>query len=209
VLEHGFTFELTQPGVFVSPREAKRALARFVKRLLHRWPEAAGYWVLEFQRRGAAHFHGLVYGLECEERELRAWVRVAWYECLRSEDPQHLRRGSRLKAVRSVQGAVSYIARHLAKGKQKQRPGLEAVGRWWGHFGRLGLYQSEVVERVVQRQQLAQGRRLMCQLRLSRARAKGNWKAVSYWRHKRGLQRGGFTLLCHHRVMFALEEVTR
>jgi hypothetical protein len=67
---------LTYPGVW-SPDAArwKVDLDSFGKRLVRRWPSASMIWRLEFQKRGAPHFHCLVFGVPYLPR---TWVARAW-----------------------------------------------------------------------------------------------------------------------------------
>lgn len=110
-----------------------------------------GLWWLEFQRRGAPHFHaamrngtGLDAGALAGERE---WVARAWYEVVGSGDPKHLRAGTYLDEWRSgAYGLQDYVAKEAAKWVQKAVPeGYEDVGRFWALFGGATVERVRVV----------------------------------------------------------------
>lgn len=116
------------------PARWKRDLDVFLKRLGRRWPAASAVWKLEFQRRGAPHFHLLVFGVQSLPRD---WVAQVWYEVVNSQDMSHLLAGTRVERVRSWRGVMSYAAKYM--GKAGQAPGGQLVGRFWGVYNRAAL----------------------------------------------------------------------
>src|SRR5205823_1017705 len=95
---------LTYPSVWpADPADWKRQLDRFFHRLKRGWPDAAAIWRLEFQRRGAPHFHLLVFGLEFLPA---TWVAAAWYEIVGSGDLKHLQAGTQVVRVKSWRGVM-------------------------------------------------------------------------------------------------------
>jgi hypothetical protein len=123
---------LTYPGEFSQDgRRVKRDLAAIRKWLTRRG--LAGWWFLEFQERGAPHFHVFLTG-ECAYRE----VSEAWYRIVGSGDERHLRAGTRIERVRCEHAASAYAAKESSKMAQKQVPAeYRSVGRFWGLFGGL------------------------------------------------------------------------
>lgn len=128
VLPHFVT--LTYPGVWVDdPAKWKRDMDCFFRRLFRRWPGAAAVWRLEFQERGAPHFHVLLWGWEGENVwALRVWVARAWYEVVGSGDERHLRAGTQVDEVRSYRGVLAYASKYMSKADRSR----SGVGRWWG-----------------------------------------------------------------------------
>lgn len=131
---------LTYPSEYPSEyRVWKAQLRAFYKRIRRRWPRAAWFWRLEFQKRGAPHFHLLMWGVPYHE-ELKAWVSNAWYEVVASGDIKHLRAGTNVQKVRSWKHMMAYASKVVGKvligevGKDGQAPDIE-VGRWWGVEG--------------------------------------------------------------------------
>lgn len=132
--EAGAFITLTYPGEYSpDPLRWKRDLDVFLKRLKRIQPNVAGFWRLEFQQRGAPHFHLLVFGLTTSAARLRTWVRLAWFKVVGSGDERHLRVGTRTDAIKSRRHAMNYASKYAAKQCDDE---IEA-GRLWGKFGRL------------------------------------------------------------------------
>ena len=98
--------------------EHKRHLERFLKRFF-RLAEACGcrecfvIWRLEPQKRGAPHYHLLIFNVPHLPHEIVArW----WAECVGSGDPEHERAGTQVQACRTWSQAGSYLSKYLAKG---------------------------------------------------------------------------------------------
>jgi hypothetical protein len=144
----------------------KRQLDVWAKRLHRRCPRASFVWKLEWQRRGAPHYHLLVYGVPFIAHQ---WVARSWYESVGSQDQQHLGAGTEVRQVRSYRMAVSYAAKYLGK-VESTAEADDHPGRYWGVVGRRSL-----PSRVVQRSLDARGAsRLARVLRgLCRARTHG------------------------------------
>ncbi|HZU71435.1 MAG TPA: hypothetical protein VE990_01565 [Acidimicrobiales bacterium] len=111
---------------------------------------------MEFQKRGAPHFHCFV-GLPEPEELLRAWLLRQWFEVVGSADERHLFNGvdisrwrwGTLGENRSKIG--DYFAKHGAKGwanYQNQLPeGYTSPGRWWGRWGLKPVEHSVELDR--------------------------------------------------------------
>lgn len=85
-------------------------------------------WVLEFQRRGAPHFHMLL-NKEITHEELAKM----WFKIVGSGDLKHLKRGVHVAPIRSKEGMAKYFATYLSKQEQKHVPlAYQNVGRFWG-----------------------------------------------------------------------------
>ncbi len=135
---------LTYPGVYpLDPGVWKRHLDTFLKRLSRRFVAASGMWRLEFQQRGAPHYHLIVWGLRIDQVLLRSWVRDAWYEVVGSQDVRHLMAGTQVDLVANRRYAGRYISKYAAKVSSvpvdPQTGELLHVGRWWGIFGDLPM----------------------------------------------------------------------
>ena len=133
---------LTYPGEWPSdPKRWKRDLDAFGKRLRRRHPEASVIWKLEPQKRGAPHFHLLIFNVP---RLDKTWLSAAWYAVVASNDVRHLRAGTRIESIRSWRGVMSYASKYTAKVIDELPEGWEAVGRMWGVIGRDNLPISVV-----------------------------------------------------------------
>lgn len=137
LFETRFFTTLTYPDEFPTDgRAVKRHLVAFRKRFERRWGKQAAVWKLEFQRRGAPHFHLLLsVPAGVDLREFRSWLSSSWYEVVSSGDLRHLLAGTQ------VQIADTDCGRYFAYGVkssgskeyQNQVPeGFESVGRFWG-----------------------------------------------------------------------------
>lgn len=127
---------LTYPSSW-SPEAAewKRHLDTFWKRCGRRYPRLAAIWKLEFQSRGAPHFHLLIYG---QQFIPHAWIALQWYETVASGDAQHLLAGTQVRKVHSYRHAAYYASKYIAKVQQSGEGGLY-VGRYWGVLGRRSI----------------------------------------------------------------------
>jgi hypothetical protein len=143
-----FFVTLTFPADYPTIERAKRDLDTFLKRLARKFPEVAGVWKLEPQKRGAPHFHLLIWGVE--EGDLKKFVPFAWYEIVGSGDPNHLLwhlgalgNGNKLcvQRIEKQRGVFWYASKYMSKEVGAQY----AWGRWWGVFHRGKLPLGELV----------------------------------------------------------------
>lgn len=126
---------LTYPGEWVDQPEAwKRHLKNWIARLIYRFPAACGVWRLEFQKRGAPHYHLLIWGVSYQD--LRQFASLAWFQVVGSGDERHLRAGTQVARLHSWRGVMAYASKYL--GKVDGDPG-QNVGRHWGAFARPNL----------------------------------------------------------------------
>ena len=85
-------------------------------------------WVLEFQKRGAPHFHLLINKYISEEELAKMWFTI-----VSSGDIKHLSRGVHVGFIRSKDKMASYFITYITKQDQKQVPQeYKNVGRFWG-----------------------------------------------------------------------------
>jgi len=138
---------LTYPGDWrtIAPDgpSCRRHMEAFRKRLT-RFLAALGVtdwsalWFREFQRRGAPHFHLLLWGdglSMLDLRQARRWMATAWAEVVAHPNPdefaKHRRAGTGLEVMRTQ--SFAYAVAYANKPHQKQVPeGFASPGRWWG-----------------------------------------------------------------------------
>lgn len=105
-----------------------RALKQQIDALTH-WLRRKGrryLWLIEFQESGAPHIHMLLSG-----RIDKSALAQKWFDVVGSGNPQHLRAGTRVEAVRDTDRLVSYLLKRNSP--QKILPqGCPGIGRWWG-----------------------------------------------------------------------------
>ena len=132
---------LTYPQAFPTDGQSvKRDIAAMGKRMKRQG--IAGIWYLEFQMRGAPHFHVLT------DRSVdRDWLSQAWYEVVGSGDVRHLQAGTHIRKIRKGERPENYAAKRLLGTAQKvPPPGFANVGRYWARFGPIKPVPVVVME---------------------------------------------------------------
>src|ERR1035437_8207314 len=159
----GFTVALTLPGDFESlPVETvhecfKTICDRFTASGL--FPGVAFIWKRELQKRGALHYHLLVFGIEDEalRNAFQFWMATQWNElvCVNVTDTgkaQHLCWHLHGRNMEKVRGSIaSYFAKYV--GKDVEAGVVVIPGRWWGKVNQKALplaecHQEELPDRV-------------------------------------------------------------
>jgi hypothetical protein len=136
---------LTYPDEFPAPDDHevyKGHLHIFGIYLARKWPRASALWKLEFQRRGAAHYHLMIFGLWGSSlSEIREWMDEAWYRIAHNGDKHQGKRAIRSEWVKNATGAMNYFAKYIGKTDQTM-PG-NFSGRYWGKINSKRLPCSE------------------------------------------------------------------
>lgn len=124
---------LTYPGEFPTDgARVKSDFKRFKQWISRAFEKPSVLWFLEFQFRGAPHFHMLIDTMIDKDRYED--VSKKWYLIVGSGDSRHLRAGTRVEALRSKEGGKRYAVKYAMKMQQKRVPdGFMSVGRFWGH----------------------------------------------------------------------------
>jgi len=100
---------LTYPARFPTAPEAKTHLFTFLKRVKRAFPRSAAFWKMEFQRRGAPHFHLMLYGVPYWNKRR---VQTVWGECIGQPEARPF---TRIESVKSWRHLMGYAAKYLAK----------------------------------------------------------------------------------------------
>ena len=151
VPEYSQMVTLTYPFTYPSDGPTtKNHLRRFLQELKREWERHASscgydprlfsaFWFLEFQERGAPHFH-----IFCTWTPGYGWVAQKWYDIVKSEDIRHLQAGTRTEYLKSGRaGTISYASKYAVKMAQKQVPeDYQKVGRFWGVVGRRSVVSA-------------------------------------------------------------------
>lgn len=150
---------LTYPGKpelweHFTPDDWKRHLDNFCKRLQRAYSHSTIIWRLEFQTRGAPHYHLLLFGVPFVAAD---WVARAWWEVVGSGDPDHLQAGTEVRRCRSWRQAGAYVSKYLAKAGECP---VDFPGRFWGIRGRQFL-PVEFVDVVLDLPQFYRLRRVL------------------------------------------------
>ena len=124
-----------------SPEVAKIDLFNFLKSLLYHFPEIDYLWKLEFQQRGAPHFHIIIFFRKdsvsipphlFSQEILPLWLQQQGCGC--NHCKHHAIRVDRVSSYRKCSW---YVQKYIAK--DAYNPSLESAGRFWGKSRRLFL----------------------------------------------------------------------
>lgn len=146
---------LTQPSAFVGSIAARRMAKLWTARVRRAYPMACGLWRIQPQKRGAPHFHVMVYGIPDAGLDVKS-VRVALSKMWTAVVVGGIENGSQLSAKSRGQiarygcdvaemdtstGVQRYASRYLSR---TDAVGNDAVrGRQWGVFNRDALPVSD------------------------------------------------------------------
>lgn len=130
---------LTYPGEYTNDgHEVKRHLNRFLVWLRRDTGGCSYVWFLEWQARGAPHFHILLDTPYAKTRDnplgsMRLRVAATWFRIVGSRDYRHLQAGTQVARIRKPDGAARYATKYCYKLRQKLVPeAYQNVGRMWG-----------------------------------------------------------------------------
>lgn len=137
---------LTYPGDDYSHNSKtwKRDLDTLFKRMKRKFPLSSAIWKLEPQKRGAPHFHLLVWGVNDDrvmaDLHLMQWLPAVWHTIVGSSQAAHLVRGVLVKSVWSWGGIQSYLSKYMSKLPEGELSSdWEYPGRWWGVFSSANI----------------------------------------------------------------------
>jgi hypothetical protein len=113
------------------PDISKRHLKAFLKRLERRYGPFAAFWRLGIQKRGAWHFHLLLFTPRSfgSVRDLRRFETSSWYEVCGKISEGHLRAGTNVEVVRRWRTVTSRAERYMAR--EEEFPEGVETGRVW------------------------------------------------------------------------------
>lgn len=143
---------LTYPNEFPAVDRAKRDLKVFIQRIIRAFPDSGFIWKLEPQKRGAPHYHMLIWGVH--QVDLFSWVVHNWYSIAGNGDYNHFLfhsgslRGSKpcVTRVRSFRGVWSYASKYIGKTFEVAEWGSQWTGRFWGIGQRQNIPFGEKCE---------------------------------------------------------------
>jgi len=136
--KHNKFITLTYPADYPEPGQAKTHLDTWFKRLRRKFPRTSVLWVLEFQKRGAPHFHGLSPNMPFFPRsELQVmWGEIigykdvyVWIESFPESDAMRYMAKYASKSLRKPEEESGEICDSI---KTKEEPETEWTGRLWG-----------------------------------------------------------------------------
>jgi len=147
---------LTYPREFQSCGTlVKSQLNTFLTVLRQNMPGVNYVWVLEFQERGAPHFHLIIDKdieiLNSYGSSNTSCLNRIWYNIVGSDDPKHLRHGVNVAPVTdpNTKALAGYMAKYFTKEGQKDVPYFyKNVGRFWGAARGFCKVKESIVLRI-------------------------------------------------------------
>jgi hypothetical protein len=165
----------------------KRHLRNILKRLMRfagKYGSIAVVWKLEFQGRGAPHFHLLaVSGEKMDLTAFRPWLAHNWAEVVnawtllesglsgeekKAQYENHLKAGTQLSEIKNTLGSMNYFSFYIGKGKKAKEhqhrvpEEYKNVGRWWGLAGDVeNLIPAATEARIVSKEVFDKAWKLM------------------------------------------------
>lgn len=143
---------LTYPSEFPAEGKVwKNDLRKWWQRLKRRVPGVGAIWKLEPQKRGAPHFHLLVWGLaKIPIQAMRNYIAKSWYEVVGSGDEKHLRAGTGVEVIRDWRGVRNYASKYIGKlVDEHDIEGWDEPGRFWGVKSSDCIPWAECIEMTV------------------------------------------------------------
>lgn len=159
---------LTYGQAFPSPSEAKRHLDNFLKRIRRHYENVSGIWRMEFQKRGAPHFHIILFNLPFVPKTVikRWWGKVVGMEFWDYSTETPTQPFTRIEFLRSHTHASRYVSKYVAKVDGSDcgfniaayltengsflhpvtGEDSGSIGRWWGVFNADNLPLALKVE---------------------------------------------------------------
>lgn len=132
---------LTYPENMTDGRQGKKHLKAFLQRLRYHRPDISGFWKLEFQHRGAIHFHLMLFTRWLDAREVFGW----WGRIIGDKSTFEDSASTEVRAPRVRESARRYLFAYLGKADyQTDASHCAEVGRFWGVVGTDSIPYSTV-----------------------------------------------------------------
>lgn len=159
----GMAFTLTVSKCPESPEAWTRALNLILKRF-RRWGSIRFHWVIEWQKRGHPHFHGIVYFDDDVAREIfvsrcspEHWDSARYYWPVWRKTYGHLElerawtclengvagqwgaswEGQHIEFITNISGWAQYLSKHASRGADHYQRQKDNLPKGWKSSGRL------------------------------------------------------------------------
>ncbi len=146
---------LTFGQLYPTPQQSKEYMRLFVRKLDRRSSkDVSSIWRMEFQERGAPHFHLIVFGLDYIKKEYVAklWAETIGQKYWDNSKDEPAYPFTRIEGVQQHRKLIYYVSKYVAKvedkGSPRQAEGdvrgddsscgfnsvlyMDTVGRFWG-----------------------------------------------------------------------------
>ena len=127
---------LTYPEDFpVTSKIYKAHLKEFRRRIEVKWGKISAFWRLEFQKRGAPHYHIMFFDCPPFDHFEISWV---WKCVTHTWDMAHELLGANVRLItdgRQERLIAFYVGKYIAKVDERTENSYdEHTGRWWGRW---------------------------------------------------------------------------
>ncbi len=144
---------LTYPATYSNDyKDWKRDINVFFKRLYRFNPYLSAIWKLEFQKRGAPHYHIMIFNTDpfrryINHKALSTLIALYWYEIVGSNDEKHLKAGINYQPVSTYKAVRGYISKYVAKEATEEEAEImhKFVGRYYGTHNKEALPITEII----------------------------------------------------------------
>lgn len=172
------------------PKEAKAALKRFLMRWSRAYPKASAVWRMEFQERGAVHFHLIAFNLPFIPQHL---LQQVWTDCT-GEDRSIVD----IRRIKTMKGVMHYCSKYVAKlpgaegatsldcAPYQHDETSESVGRFWGYWQKENIPLGVILRGMILNGGLERAWRRILQTR-SNGKA-GEWSSSGFLLMDRALE---------------------
>jgi hypothetical protein len=132
---------LTYPSNMNDAETGKAHLRAFLERVRRKFPKASAIWRIEYQERGAVHFHLLFFSLPYWKADN---IRLVWGEIIGENNPR-----IKIETIRTRRGTTYYVSKYVAKVGKTALVSLSSVpyshaGNHWGYFNRPNIPMCEL-----------------------------------------------------------------
>lgn len=110
-------FSATYGQAFPDGKTSKKHLDTFFKRLVRAYPSVSALWRMEYQERGAIHYHMILWGASFIPKEdlQEMWAEVVGVKFWdhKTDTPRYP--FTRVEAIRSTRGVLWYVGKYIGK----------------------------------------------------------------------------------------------
>lgn len=114
--------------------ELKKDLQAWLQYLRDNVKDVYYIWRLEFQKRGAIHYHVMVFtprgNSALQSEKIQTGLSQAWHRIADPESDAHGQYGTQVKLIDNYKMAICYLSKYVAKVDQENEQ--EYTGRRWG-----------------------------------------------------------------------------
>jgi len=134
-------------GYTVDEFKAITDLNVFLQALRDRWNVLYYIWRLELQKRGAPHFHIILwlpnYMHDLESDNTQIWLNNAWHRIADPNSRRHAQYGCKIIPMENYKHVVCYLSKYIAK--EDEAIEHNYTGRRWGNSRNLPIEPYKIV----------------------------------------------------------------